>query len=102
MIKLASEKEILHFFKSSYGSHTKRYFGFYNSLFNQIITDEHLMLLPIDDRTATRAHGGFDVVYLKNYRLINLDQHIARLLKSAESSFIVSPFCQKQMKEIVI
>lgn len=101
MIKLASEKEILHFFKRTFGSHTKRYFGYYNSLFNQIITDEHLMLLPIDDRTATRAHGVFDVIYLKNYRLRNLDQHITRLLKSAESACIEPPFSHNKMKEIV-
>ena len=31
MIKIASEKEILNFFKHAYGSHKERYFGFYNS-----------------------------------------------------------------------
>jgi hypothetical protein len=31
------------------------------------------MLLPIDDRTATRAHGVFDVLYVKNKRIINME-----------------------------
>lgn len=60
------------------------------------------MLMPVDDRTATRAHGVFDVVYLKNYRLNNLDQHIMRLHKSAESASIVPPFSLEKTKEIVI
>ena len=101
MIKIASEKEVLNFFKNAYGSHKERYFGFYNSQFNQIITDEKFMLMPIDDRTSTRAHGVFDVIYLKNYRLNNLDQHIKRLHKSAESASIVPPFTQEITKQIV-
>ena len=59
------------------------------------------MLMPVDDRTSTRAHGVFDVIYLKNYRLNNLDQHIKRLHKSAESASIVPPFTQEKTKEIV-
>ncbi len=50
------------------------------------------MVLPVDDRGATRAHGVFDVIYLKNFKLINLQQHISRLIKSAESASIASPF----------
>lgn len=102
MIKIAGEKEILQFFKSAYGKHKQRYLGMYNSHFNNIITDEHLMLLPVDDRTATRAHGVFDVVYLKDYRLINLDQHIQRLHKSASSACIDPPFDHHQTKDIVV
>ncbi len=30
----------------------------------------------MDDRTATRAHGVFDVVYIKNNKIINLDSHL--------------------------
>ena len=60
------------------------------------------MLLPVDDRGATRAHGVFDVLYLKNYKLINLQQHVNRLVKSAESASIKPPFPQDQLEEIVV
>lgn len=94
MIKIASEAEVLHFFKKAYGQHQQHYYGFYNSLFGKVITDEHLMMLPVDERTATRAHGVFDVLYMKGFKLINLDQHIARLHKSALSASIQPPFTQ--------
>ena len=67
MLKIASEKDILSFFAKTYSVRKQRYFGFYSSVFNQIITDEKYMFLPVDDRTATRAHGVFDVVYMKNF-----------------------------------
>lgn len=60
------------------------------------------MLLPVDERTATRAHGVFDVVYLKNFRLINLDQHIHRLHNSAKTASIAPPYDHQQTKQIII
>lgn len=50
------------------------------------------MLIPLDDRTATRAHGVFDVLYVKKKCIVNMDQHISRLFKSAASVNIVPPF----------
>lgn len=43
------------------------------------------MLLPIDDRLSTRGHGVFDVIYVKNLNIINLDAHIDRLYASASN-----------------
>ena len=60
------------------------------------------MLLPVDDRTATRAHGVFDVVYLKNRKLKNLEQHVKRLHESACSYHIDPPFSEEQTKNIVV
>lgn len=50
------------------------------------------MLLPIDDRTATRAHGVFDVLYVKKRCIVNMQQHINRLYSSADSLSIIPPF----------
>jgi len=33
------------------------------------------MLIPVDERMATRAHAVFDVIYLKRQRLINVSCH---------------------------
>lgn len=73
----------------------KRIYAFYNSKMNRIITDEHLMLIPIDERMATRAHAVFDVIYVKKLNIINLDAHINRLLKASESVAIKTPFNHK-------
>lgn len=50
------------------------------------------MLIPIDERMATRAHAVFDVVYVKKLHIINLEPHVHRLLKSSESVSIKPPF----------
>lgn len=92
MIKIASEKEVLSFLQTAYSSRKHPYYAFYNSLFNQIITDQKYMLLPVDDRTCTRAHGVFDVLYIKKRRIINLDKHIDRLFHSASTVNIIPPF----------
>jgi len=43
------------------------------------------MLIPVDERMAVRAHAVFDVIYVKKLAIINLESHITRLIKSAES-----------------
>lgn len=91
-MKIASETEILAYFKAAYSQRQFQYYGFYNSHFNQIIVDEKFMLLPVDDRIATRAHGVFDVLYFKKNHIINIDQHIDRLFKSALTVNIEPPF----------
>lgn len=98
-IKIATEEDAIKYFKEEYGQghRKKRIYGFYNSKFNQIITDEHLMLIPIDERMATRAHAVFDVIYVKKLRIINLDAHLHRLLESAKSVAILPPLSHKQM-----
>jgi branched-subunit amino acid aminotransferase/4-amino-4-deoxychorismate lyase len=49
------------------------------------------MLIPIDERMATRAHAVFDVVYVKKLKIINLDSHVDRIIKSSESVSIKPP-----------
>lgn len=85
-------------YKSLYGQHSSKYYGFYNSLLDKIILEEHLMLIPMDDRTATRGHGVFDVIYCKNGKIVNLDEHIARIFVSAKSLSIEPPFGKEEMR----
>lgn len=49
------------------------------------------MMIPIDERMATRAHAVFDVIYVKKLNIINLDSHVSRLIKSSESVAIKPP-----------
>jgi branched-subunit amino acid aminotransferase/4-amino-4-deoxychorismate lyase len=60
------------------------------------------MLLPIDDRTATRAHGVFDVLYVKKKHIVNLEQHITRLFNSAASVNIVPPFDKERTQSLLV
>ncbi len=58
---------------------------------NEVIIDEKYMLLPVDDRLATRGHGTFDVIYVKNGNIINLDAHVDRLYASSNTVEIIPP-----------
>ena len=60
------------------------------------------MLLPIDDRLSTRGHGVFDVIYVKNLNIINLDAHIDRLYTSASNVEINPTIAKARLKEIVV
>ena len=60
------------------------------------------MLLPVDDRLATRGHGTFDVIYVKNGNIINLDAHIDRLYASSSTVEINPPLTKEKAKEKVV
>lgn len=85
LMSVASEQEIMQFYKQKYSSRKKKIWAFYNSELNKVILDEKYMLLPVDDRLATRGHGTFDVVYVKEKNIINLDAHIDRLYASSRT-----------------
>ena len=59
------------------------------------------MLIPIDERMATRAHAVFDVVYAKNLNIINIDSHVNRLFKSAETVKIDPPMDKEETTEVI-
>lgn len=69
---IATASELAGIFKKAYGHKEKRIYSFYCSDYDRIIVDEWLMLIPIDDRMATRSHAVFDTIYIKNLHIINV------------------------------
>jgi hypothetical protein len=59
------------------------------------------MLIPIDERMATRSHAVFDVLYVKKLNAINLDEHVKRLIKSSESVSIKPPLSHDEIVKVV-
>jgi branched-subunit amino acid aminotransferase/4-amino-4-deoxychorismate lyase len=55
-----------------------------NLRIKNIGNDQDLMVFPIDDRLANRAHGAMETGNVKNYRISSLDFHMDRLFRSAE------------------
>ena len=102
MIEVADENDILAFYQQKYSQRKKRIWAFYNSEFNKVILDEKYMLLPVDDRLATRGHGTFDVVYVKHKSIINLDAHIDRLYASSQTVEITPPVEKERAKQIIV
>jgi branched-chain amino acid aminotransferase len=61
------------------------YYAMYSSLYDGIVTDPVLMLLPLDDHMVHRGDGVFEALKLVDGRLYNLRAHLERLAQSAQA-----------------
>src|SRR5690349_1478384 len=80
----------------------QNFFAMYSSVLGGIVTDPALMLLPIDDHMVHRGHAVFDTATLTRGMLYQLDPHLDRLLRSAESARIPLPFPRDDLRKIII
>lgn len=78
------------------------FYAMYSSVLEGIITDPALMVLPLDDHMVHRGHAVFDTAVLAHGMLYQLDQHLERLLRSAEMARIPLPFPPEQLRQIII
>jgi len=78
------------------------YLAMYSSVFGGVVTDPALMVIPLDDRMATRGDAIFDFVDVVNGSVYNLDAHLTRLGKSAEIISLDLPFDMDTIKQITL
>jgi 4-amino-4-deoxychorismate lyase len=78
------------------------FYAMYSSVLGGIVTDPALMVLPLDDHMVHRGHAVFDTATLTNGMLYQLDPHLDRLLRSAESARIALPFSREQLRRIIL
>src|ERR1051325_4021586 len=88
--------------QSSVHSKAQNFFAMYSSVLGGIVTDPALMVLPIDDHMVHRGHAVFDTATLTRGMLYQLDPHLDRLLRSAESARIPLPFRRDDLRKIII
>jgi 4-amino-4-deoxychorismate lyase len=74
----------------------------YSSVLGGIVTDPAAMVLPLDDHMVHRGHAVFDTATLTHGMLYQLDPHLDRLLRSAESARIVLPFPKEELRRIIL
>lgn len=63
----------------------KAYYAMYSSMYEGIVTDPRLMLLPIDDHMVHRGDGVFETFKCVDGKIYNMDSHLERLERSAKS-----------------
>ena len=73
----------------------------YSSLYDGIVTDPALMLLPIDDHMVHRGDGVFEALKALKGSLYNLNGHLDRLESSAAALALDLPVSQAKLQEIV-
>jgi 4-amino-4-deoxychorismate lyase len=78
------------------------FYAMYSSVLSGIVTDPATMVLPLDDHMVHRGHAVFDTATLARGMLYQLDPHLDRLLRSAESARIALPFPREQLRQIIL
>src|SRR5690349_25155383 len=88
--------------RESVHSKAQNFYAMYSSVLGGIVTDPALMVIPLDDHMVHRGHAVFDTAMLTHGMLYQLDPHLDRLLRSAESARIPLPFERGELREIVL
>jgi len=78
------------------------YLAMYSSVFGGVVTDPALMVIPLDDRMASRGDGIFEFFDVVNGYVYNLDAHLTRLGRSAEIISLDLPFDMATIKQITL
>lgn len=78
-----------------------QYLAMYSSLWQGVVTDPQLMVLPIDDHIVHRGDGVFEAIKVMQGRPYLLDAHLDRLEKSAQLISLPMPFEREQVKAII-
>lgn len=76
--------------------------SFYSSIFNGITTNPAMMTVPMDDHMVHRGHGVFDTAIISGGCAYQLDQHIARLKRSAEKARIPLTYSDRKMRRVIL
>jgi 4-amino-4-deoxychorismate lyase len=78
-----------------------RYWAFYSSQLDGIVTDPSLMVIPFDDHMVHRGHGIFDTAALVDGRIYDLEAHLDRFERSARTSMLTVPE-RETMRDIIV
>jgi 4-amino-4-deoxychorismate lyase len=79
-----------------------KYWAFYSSQLDGIITDPSLMVIPFDDHMVHRGHGIFDTAGLVGGKIYDLEAHLDRFLLSAERSKLKVPTSRSEIRDIIV
>ncbi len=60
-----------------------RYYAMYSSVWDGIVTDPALMMVPVDDHLVHRGDGVFETCKCRDGFIYNLPAHLERLVRSA-------------------
>ncbi len=76
--------------------------AFYEHRLGMICRDPKLMLAPLDDHLTHRGDGVFETIKYTGGRLYLLDEHLARLKRSAAGLSLEPPCSWEELRQIII
>jgi len=77
------------------------YLVMYSSQWRGFVTDPGLMTVPIDDHVVHRGDGVFDVMRCVKGNIYQMEAHLQRLERSAESISLDLPTDYRQIRDII-
>jgi 4-amino-4-deoxychorismate lyase len=101
-IPVLNEKQLIENLNSTANPFYSQYYAFYSSWFGGIIKNPHLMLVPIDDHMVHRGDGVFEGIKAEGRAVYLLDEHLDRLVCSAEKIALIPSLSRDTMKNIIL
>lgn len=101
-IPILNEQQIIQSLNSQKNPFFEEYYAFYSSWFGGITQNPKFMLLPIDDHMVHRGDGVFEAMKAENRAVYLMDEHLHRLLRSAEAIALKPLYHQDKMKQIIL
>jgi len=83
-------------------SRDKKLHAMYSSVTDCIVTDQSVMMVPVDDHMVHRGDGVFESFKCMDGSIYNLDAHLERLGHSCAQLGIALPVPLKEMTDIVV
>ncbi|MCB2189198.1 MAG: aminotransferase class IV [Deltaproteobacteria bacterium] len=78
------------------------YLAMYSSWYGGIVTEPWLMQVPLDDHLVHRGDGVFEAMKAVSGRIYQMDRHLERLCRSAQSIFLDLPDTTTVLREICL
>lgn len=101
-IPLITEQEILNRITTRTNPFFEQYYAFYSSWFGGIVQNPQMMLIPMDDHMVHRGDGVFEVMKSVSKAVYLMDEHLDRLLFSAQKIHLKHAFDKQYLKEIIL
>lgn len=80
----------------------KKLYAMYSSVTDCIVTEQSVMLVPVDDHMVHRGDGVFESLKCLDGNIYNLKDHLARLERSCSELGIDLPVPRDQMSDIIV
>ncbi|QDK37538.1 aminotransferase class IV [Bdellovibrio sp. NC01] len=74
------------------------YYAMYSTWWGGVVKNPSLMMVPIDDHLVHRGDGVFEAIKVVDGRVFLIDEHLARLAKSAELLSLALPMSIAEIK----
>ncbi len=78
------------------------YLAMYSSVWDRIVTDPALMLVPVDDHLVHRGDGVFETLKCTRGALYNMWAHLERLRRSADSISLRFPVSVQRLADTIV